>query len=62
MTIGICAVAFLVFLFLKLAGIGIVATWSWAVITAPLWLGFITWIVFFWSIAMLAILTKVWRR
>ena len=30
---------FLVFLFLKLAGIGQVATWSWWWVTAPLWVG-----------------------
>ena len=31
---------FLVFLVLKLAGIGQVATWSWLWVTSPLWIGF----------------------
>lgn len=29
---------FLVFLYLKLAGIGVVATWSWWWVTSPLWI------------------------
>ena len=35
---GLCGFVFLIFLFLKLAGIGVVATWSWWWVTAPLWL------------------------
>jgi len=35
--IGICGLTFIVFLALKLAGIGTVATWSWWWVTAPLW-------------------------
>ena len=35
--ISIGTVVFLIFLVLKLAGIGIVATWSWWV-TSPLWI------------------------
>ena len=36
--LGFLAVGtFLVFLYLKLAGIGAVATWSWWWVTAPLW-------------------------
>lgn len=35
--IGICGLMFIVFLALKLAGIGTVATWSWWWVTAPLW-------------------------
>ncbi|AGK46997.1 transmembrane Fragile-X-F family protein [Burkholderia thailandensis MSMB121] len=31
---------FLIFLTLKLAGIGVVATWSWWLVTMPLWIGF----------------------
>ncbi|AIV78465.1 transmembrane Fragile-X-F family protein [Burkholderia pseudomallei] len=31
---------FLIFLALKLAGIGVVATWSWWLVTLPLWIGF----------------------
>lgn len=36
--IGIGTVLFLIFLTLKLAGIGQVATWSWWWITSPLWI------------------------
>lgn len=50
MTIGLAGFVFLVFLVLKLAGIGAVATWSWMWVTAPLWIGAavaaLVWIVF----------------
>jgi hypothetical protein len=36
--IGLGTVVFLIFLVLKLAGIGIVATWSWWWVTSPLWI------------------------
>ena len=36
--IGIQTVLFLIFLVLKLAGIGQVATWSWWWVTSPLWI------------------------
>jgi len=40
----ILSILFLIFLTLKLAGIGVVATWSWWAVTSPLWcvpLGFV---------------------
>lgn len=37
---SLAAIVFLIFLVLKLAGIGIVATWSWWLVTLPLWIGF----------------------
>jgi hypothetical protein len=36
--IGIGTVIFLIFLVLKLAGVGEVATWSWWWVTSPLWI------------------------
>jgi hypothetical protein len=39
MSIGLGGLIFIVFLFLKLAGIGDVATWSWWAVTSPLWIG-----------------------
>ena len=36
--IGLGTVVFLIFLVLKLAGIGQVATWSWWWVTSPLWI------------------------
>lgn len=35
----ILGIMFLIFLTLKLAGIGVVATWSWWAVTSPLWIG-----------------------
>ena len=35
--IGLCTGIFLVLLFLKLGGFGMVANWSWWWVTAPLW-------------------------
>lgn len=34
---GICLIIFLIFLTLKLAGVGVVANWSWWAVTSPLW-------------------------
>lgn len=36
--IGLCGLIFCIFLFLKLAEIGQVATWSWWAVTSPLWI------------------------
>jgi hypothetical protein len=36
--IGLGTIIFLIFLVLKLAGIGQVATWSWWWVTSPLWI------------------------
>lgn len=41
----ICTILFLIFLTLKLAGVGVVATWSWWAVTSPLWIGSILIIV-----------------
>lgn len=37
-SIGLGTVVFLIFLVLKLAGIGQVANWSWWWVTSPLWI------------------------
>ena len=37
-SIGLSTILFLIFLTLKLAGIGEVATWSWWWVTSPLWI------------------------
>jgi hypothetical protein len=36
--VGLLGLIFIVFLALKLAGIGAVATWSWWWVTSPLWM------------------------
>lgn len=36
---GLLGLVFLVLLTLKLAGVGVVAAWSWWLVTAPLWGG-----------------------
>ncbi len=35
--IGLCGLLFIVFIVMKLAKIGVVASWSWWWVTAPLW-------------------------
>ena len=35
----ILSILFLIFLTLKLSGVGVVATWSWWAVTSPLWIG-----------------------
>jgi hypothetical protein len=38
MKVSLCSLVFVVFLILKLAEVGQVATWSWWWVTSPLWL------------------------
>ncbi len=40
-TVGVSDYLTLIFVALKLAGIGVVATWSWVWVLSPLWIGFI---------------------
>lgn len=62
MTIGLGGLVFAIFLFLKLASIGIVATWSWWWVTSPLWIGLAIWAVLMVLAGAMAILFKVWTR
>jgi hypothetical protein len=52
MKVSLFCLVFVVFLILKLAEVGQVATWSWWWVTSPLWL---PWVVFL-PIALLAYL------
>lgn len=45
--IGLCGLVFVVFLVMKLANIGVVATWSWWWIVFPLFVPIIGWVLFF---------------
>lgn len=47
---------FIVFLILKLAEIGVVATWSWWWVTAPLWIPFCLVMVFLMGIGCVALI------
>lgn len=38
MKLSFCTILFLIFLTLKLAGIGVVAAWSWVWVFSPLWI------------------------
>lgn len=52
---SIFTLIFIVFLFLKLAGIGVVASWSWWLVTLPLWLPLafgLTVVLFIFTLAM----------
>jgi len=40
---GLTGILFLIFLVLKLTGVGAVANWSWWAVTSPLWIGAIFW-------------------
>jgi hypothetical protein len=59
---GICGLVFIVFLVLKLTETGVVASWSWWWVTAPLWVPVITVlavaIVFF---IIRAIIKSIWK-
>lgn len=56
--IGITALVFLVFLVLKLAEIGVVATWSWWWIFSPLWIHALLVVIVIGIYALLAIFRK----
>lgn len=63
--ISLFGLVFIVFLFLKLAGIGEVATWSWWWVTSPLWGGFalIFGIFFLWQGFKFIVFSKpFWRK
>ena len=56
-------VLFLVFLVLKLTETTVVASWSWWLVTAPLWGGFaliiVVWVIIFIIIGLTALLNKL---
>ena len=56
-------VLFLVFLVLKLTETTVVASWSWWLVTAPLWGGFalifVVWVLFFIIVGLTALLNKL---
>ena len=56
-------VLFLVFLVLKLTGTTVVASWSWWLVTAPLWVGFAlifaVWAIVFIFIGLAALFNKL---
>jgi len=56
---GICTIIFIVFLILKLVGVGSVATWSWWWVTSPLWLPLVAIISFYLVLAIIMFLTFV---
>ena len=56
--IGIGTVLFLIFLVLKLAGIGAVANWSWWWVTSPIWIPIALVLLFLGGLALFAALFK----
>ncbi len=53
---------FIVFLYLKLAGVGVVATWPWLWVCSPLWIGLavgLGLIVFFLGFVFIVAILKV---
>lgn len=55
--IGLGTVIFLIFLVLKLAGIGQVANWSWWWVTSPIWIPVLLGLAIVVVIALIAIIT-----
>lgn len=56
-----CFIIFAIFLFLKLAGIGICATWSWWAVFSPLWVPFIAWVMLFILICVFRACVEVFK-
>jgi hypothetical protein len=59
--VGLLGLTFIVFLALKLAGIGIVATWPWWLVTAPLWMPVVVFLVFLLIFAFVCIIIGIVR-
>lgn len=57
--ISLPIVLFLIFLTLKLAGIGIVANWSWLWIFSPLWIPIAIFFSFFIGMILFALITAL---
>jgi hypothetical protein len=56
--LGIGTILFLIFLTLKLAGIGEVATWSWWWVTSPLWIPLVLALVVFAVVGLAAFIAE----
>ena len=50
---------FVIFLVLKLAGVGAVASWSWWWVTAPLWMPAILFLAIFFLIFLIGLIGKL---
>lgn len=57
--IGISTLVFLVFLTLKLAGIGEVANWSWWWVTSPLWIPILLILIVFGCVMVIALVKEL---
>jgi len=55
-------IIFAIFLTLKLAGVGIVATWSWWWITSPLWIPFAFVAIVFAALGVVALIFRLYER
>jgi len=55
---GLGTILFLIFLVLKLAGIGEVATWSWWWVTSPLWIPLVLALVVFAVVGLAAFIAE----
>tara|TARA_B100001758_G_C18169362_1_gene483421 strand:+ start:419 stop:604 length:186 start_codon:yes stop_codon:yes gene_type:complete len=52
-SIGMSGIIFLIFLVMKLGGIGMVADWSWWWVTSPLWIGAIIFFILFFILLLI---------
>ena len=57
--IGLGVIIFLIFMVLKLAGIGEVANWSWWWVTSPLWIPALIGVVIFGVIGIIAFIAFI---
>ena len=55
---GIVGVLTIIFVVLKLTGVGAIATWSWVWVLSPLWIGFIVWLILVGIAAILYALSR----
>lgn len=55
---GIVGVLTIIFVVLKLTGVGAVAAWSWVWVLSPLWIGSIVWLILVGIAAILYALSR----
>ena len=58
---GILGILFLIFLVLKLTGVGAIANWSWWWVTAPLWIPAIFLLAALAAYLLVQILVRIFR-
>jgi len=61
-SVGLGTILFLIFLTLKLANLGMVASWSWWWVTSPLWIPVAAVLVFLLAAAIVIAISSIFNK